>query len=185
MKYTLFFIAIALLASFANPTFSQQDGFQSAKIINGVNPAYPKNDNLRKSGVSGMDSGVVELIYMVDKQGKPFEIMVTYSSLPKFEQEAIQSIAKSVYKPATFDGNPTDSVVTSVVPFKFLGSELRNNRNSTYVVVMGLHRKLPQDFQGHYNKFSKELEKGLPNERKAAHLISKMANLRKQTFNSL
>jgi TonB family protein len=74
---------------------------------------YPVED--RREGGEGW----VKLGFMVDTQGKPFEITVLDSAGDRsLERVAIRSLGESTFEPGTFNGQPTES--GSEMTYKFM-----------------------------------------------------------------
>jgi protein TonB len=88
-----------------------------AEVIGGPPPAYP--DVLRSVGVEG----VVRLQFVVgiDGRAEPRTIRVVSSSHPAFEANAIEGIAKIVFRPARVRGTPVRQLVTQNVRFALGG----------------------------------------------------------------
>lgn len=60
--------------------------------------------------LSNGTEGWVELAFMVDPKGKPFEVTVTRSTgVKEFEKAAVNSIERSLFVPASLDGKPVES----------------------------------------------------------------------------
>jgi TonB family protein len=79
-------------------------------------PAYPQNE--RRLGRDGW----VHLNFMVDPQGKPYEIMVTDSTgNEELEKAAIKAAEKWEFEPATLQGVPIDSGHTMKINFVLSG----------------------------------------------------------------
>jgi TonB family protein len=82
------------------------------------------------SGVCGAlrqgTEGWVELGFMVDPQGKPFEITVIRSTGNKiFDDAATKAIAQSTFEPGTLDGKPIESGFET--KYKFVNTGMRGN----------------------------------------------------------
>lgn len=123
---------------------------------------------------SRIDSGVAELVFIVDKSGQPTNIEVLRSSEVYFDAPAIKTIATYKYKPATVDGRPVDS--RQVARVEFDHSKIANM--SGFVKPMDA----PEGYMSLYNRLRKELNKEEPSHRKAMHTLNKMHRLRYKTF---
>jgi protein TonB len=86
---------------------------EPAEVIGGPPPAYP--DVLRSVGVEG----VVRLQFVVgiDGRAEPGTIRVVSSSHPAFEANAVEGIAKIVFRPARVRGTPVRQLVTQNLRF--------------------------------------------------------------------
>lgn len=123
---------------------------------------------------SKIDSGVVELVFIVDKTGQPAEIEVLRSSQIYFEAPAIKTIATYRYKSATVDAKPVESRQVARVVFDH--SKIANI--SGFVNPMDA----PEGYMSLYNRLRKELKKESPNQRLAMHTLNKIHRLRYKTF---
>lgn len=114
MNRTLYTLVLsALLSLSTTSTFSaeeestdkrQTNNFVAPKLIKRTPPNYPSYE------LNHANAGAVEITFMIDKNGKTFEPIVDYSSKPSFEPLAILALKSYRYKPATFNGEPVDSV---------------------------------------------------------------------------
>ena len=78
--------------------------------------------------------GWVELGFMVDAQGKPFEITVIRSTGSQvFDDAATKAIAQSTFEPGTLDGKPIESGFE--MKYKFLNSWMRGNAGASPAFV--------------------------------------------------
>lgn len=123
---------------------------------------------------SRADSGVVELVFMVDQKGKPSNIVVLRSSQPFFDSAAIKTIATYRYTPARLNGEAIES--RQVARIKFDHSKIANF--SGFVNPMDA----PEGYMSLYNRLRKELKKESPSHRKAMISLNKIHRLRYKTF---
>lgn len=104
--------------------------------------------------------GWVQLGFMVDPKGKPFEITIIRSTGNKtFDKVAMESIERSVFEPASVNGQPIES-----------GYELK------YVFVnngIGVHH----EFQGAYKSLTTAIQSGDRTGADAAMARLKVTNL--------
>jgi TonB family protein len=78
--------------------------------------------------------GWVELGFMVDAQGKPFEITVIRSTGSKvFDDAATQAIAQSTFEPGTLDGRPIESGFE--MKYKFFNPQMRGSAGASGAFV--------------------------------------------------
>ncbi len=100
------FVVVSLMLGWLSniATAAPLEGFEKAIAIKTPVADYPF------SQLHDNSSGVAELIYMVDKQGKPFEIMVSNASLSAFSNMAVYAVRKFRFEPATLNGKPVESV---------------------------------------------------------------------------
>jgi len=67
-------------------------------------PYYPRSR--RQDGTEGW----VQLHFMIDPQGQPYEIAVTDSTGDSaFEESAVRAVERSTFEPASLDGRPIDA----------------------------------------------------------------------------
>ena len=132
----------------------QVNNFVKPKIISRTPPNYPQKE------LDDGNVGVVEATFMVDKTGKTFEPIISYSSKPSFEPFALLSIRSYRYKPATLNGNPVDSISSVRVVF----------------LVDRQDDQVSSQFNKHYKSAYKELEKETPNKSKIEKKIASMEN---------
>ncbi|MBK80748.1 MAG: hypothetical protein CMQ43_07535 [Gammaproteobacteria bacterium] len=79
-------------------------GFRPPERVDVKSPVYP-----RVRQAEGRE-GWVQLDFMVAQDGTPYEIVVTDSSGDEqFEQAAVRALERSVFEPATLDGQPVDA----------------------------------------------------------------------------
>lgn len=123
---------------------------------------------------SRVDSGGVELVFIVDKAGQPIEIEVLRSSQPFFDAVAIKTVASYQFKPARLNANPVDSRQVARVMFDH--SKIANI--SGFVKPMDA----PEGYMSLYNRMRKELKKENPIQRKAMQALNKIHRLRNKTF---
>ena len=154
---------------------------KEAELVKKAQPHYPGHRrtldfNARNPLIGGTstDVGLVELVFMIGKNGKPYEVSVTRSTSPIFEEEAVNTILRYEYRPAKIQNTVIDSKGTALVESEFW-------RETSFPGTMGA----PEGFHSFYNKFTKELEKISPDEYRARRYIEKMANLSDQTYVSL
>ncbi len=102
--------------------------------------SYPGNALLNNR------SGVVELVYIVNAEGKPSEIVVGSYSDRKFIRQSINALKKYRYRPALRNGKPVSSLNRSVMTF------IGRNMNSNAV----------DKFDKNYELFSREFTKSEP-----------------------
>jgi len=123
---------------------------------------------------SRIDSGVVELVFMVDKMGKPIEIEILRSSQPFFDSPAIKTVASYQFKPARVNANPVDSRQVARVVFDH--SKIAN--------ITGFVKPMsaPKGYMSLYKRLRKELKKETPSQRKAMQALNKIHRLRNKTF---
>jgi hypothetical protein len=77
-----------------------------------------------------IDDGLVKLVYMVDPQGKAYQVMVARTSMPKFSKEAVNSINRNQFKPAMRNAKPIDSRHYSDLKFVFDEADLHDSRGN-------------------------------------------------------
>lgn len=160
---------LSLLASLVSGLVHAQE-FEAAKVIES---SVSKNlyDTLWPSRI---DSGVVELVFMVDKTGQPIEIEVLRSSQLFFEPAAINTIASYQYRPARLNADPVES--RQVARIEFDHSKIANMRGFTKPM------NAPEGYMSLYNRLRKELDKESPNQPKAMSALNKIHRLRYKTF---
>jgi TonB family protein len=160
---------LTLLVSLASGLVHAQE-FQVAEVIES---SVSKNF-YESFWPSRIDSGVVELVFMVDKMGQPVEIEVLRSSQPFFDSVAIKTVATYQFKPARLNANAVDSRQVARVVFDH--SKIANI--SGFVKPMDA----PEGYMSLYNRLRKELKKETPSQRKAMQSLNKIHRLRYKTF---
>ena len=178
-------MAVATICLLATARIATASDFESAKLIDVAEPDYPSQRKSESGGVISADSGLVQLRFMVDKQGSPHEIMVIRSSMPKFEEEAIKAVAKYRYQPATKEGIGVDSQMSTSVAFDFSAADLRNARGGKGTLSYKTTRNLPDGYSTFYDQFTDELQKNAPDESTARNLIDRIEPVKHQSFYSL
>ena len=128
------------------------DGFERATRTKGVSANYPYGQARENS------SGVVQLIIMIDKDGKPFEIMVAESSLPAFSNAAVYAVRKWEFSSATLNGKPVES--KQRLRYKFQISQQKQGASPS--------------FTKYYKRLMKELGESEPNLEAATKHIKNM-----------
>lgn len=177
---------LALLLVFCSPAgIALPEGFKPAELQESFSPAYPQQRFSGKSKRASEDSGVVELTYMIDTQGKPFEIAVLRSTMAKFEDAAIKAIQRYKFQPAMLGSAPISTRYTSDVVFRYSARDAQSASGATASRRDLLDIETPYTFDTYYEQFSNELAKPDPRQSHAAHLINKMARLEDQTFLSI
>lgn len=84
------------------------------RLISQLPPQYPRGEQF-----AGRE-GWVGLRFMVDTEGKPYEIAVTESTgIEAFERAAVEAVQAWRFEPAQFDGVPLDASVTRKITFQF------------------------------------------------------------------
>jgi TonB family protein len=82
------------------------------------NPSYPEGPLERG------EEGIVELQFMVNTAGKPFEIAVTNSTGSNdFRREALRAIERNTYIPAMINGEPTVGSHRTLIRFFLLNDD--------------------------------------------------------------
>ena len=103
---------------------------------------------------------MVEVIFMIDKEGNTFEPMVDVSSKSVFEKPALLSVKNFRYEPATLNGNPIESVKRTRVLF----------------LVKNQDDQVSKSFYKSYKSALKELKKEDSNKLKVQGKIKSMEN---------
>lgn len=129
-------------------------GFVAASPIKRPPPQYPESE------LQSSNTGYVELMFMIDEKGKTFEPAIIRSSGPAFEVEALKSVARYKFDPATLNGVPVSS--RDSIRIKFI---VQNQKNRVH-----------QSFGIAYKKALKELNKPNPKVKKILKQISRMEN---------
>ena len=139
------------------------EDYQPAELVEPVLPV-----------VRSEDSGMVELVFMVDENGEVQEPAVVRATLLGWEERAIQAIRKFKFKPAQIG----DRKVASIARYnmEFDSSRIPNR--------LGFPNPMdaPDGYMSLYNTFTKLLNKEEPNKRKAKHTLNKMRELALRTF---
>ncbi|MFW2372650.1 MAG: energy transducer TonB [Gammaproteobacteria bacterium] len=84
------------------------------RFLHQETPVYP--ENMRASG----NTGIVELVVLIDKTGKVRQITIIKSAGEYFDQAAIDAINASSFVPAKVEGKPVSALLKMPVKFKLL-----------------------------------------------------------------
>jgi len=133
-----------------------ETGYIAAKPIKRIPPKYPFNQQKKAQG------GIVEIEFMVDREGKVFEPIVTNSTHPGFEENAVDAVKKYQFEPATLDGNPIISSDSMRMFFEIEGTN--EGAGSTFIKL--------------YKRTNQELDKEVVNQKKVRRNLERMANAR-------
>ena len=181
MPYKLITGLIFGLISLYTFTAQAENVYKPAELVNKAQPHYPDSritpsngSKLPLTGSTGRDVGLVELVFMIGTDGKPYEVFVTRSTSPLFEQEAARAILRYEYRPAKIQNKVVNSKGSALVTSEFWYKK-------PFPGIMGA----PEGFHSFYNKFTKELAKSMPDEDRARMFIKKMSHLSDQTYVSL
>ena len=162
---------------------ANEQKFTPAKLVKKASPHYPKSQQ-RSAGGNRRDFGLVDLVFMVDERGKPYEISVRKSTSVIFEEEAIRVITRYQYEPANLNSKDVNSKSSARVIFKYSRPITRELVTREFFENWRT-RSVPEGFMSHYNKLNVEMEKAKPIEYKARRRLEKMVELRDQTSLSL
>ena len=118
----LVFVVITLgtHCSFANPqqalqSFGDHQVFIKPEILKYARPVYPLEAHRDES------AALVEVAFMVDSDGKPYELTVVQSNDSVFNDAALQAVRKYKFNPASLDSNAVDSRFTMGLLFMMDG----------------------------------------------------------------
>ena len=129
-----------------------------------------------RSGLNevGINSGAVDILFMVDKSGQPNQAMVLRSSGKLFEEPAVAYLLKQKFKPATYAGKVVDSVYRLRVLLDH--SQIEN--------ISGFVRPIdsPPGFEAYFNKFNKLMDSDESSKDDAVWRIRQMIKLRYRTY---
>lgn len=126
--------------------------YLKAEAISRPSPRYPESRARLSHG------GLVEVIFMVDKHGKPYDVLVTSSTHEDFEEKAVQALASYVYKPASIKGVAVDSSQALVIKFQM--------ENAV--------PKVSKDFRRLYNRSKKAIASEKSNPENARKLLGRL-----------
>ena len=180
---TLYYFVLCLF--FCNIASAQASDLIEAELVKSAEPNYPTERNSGRGGEVSIDDGLVKLIYMVDKQGKPYQVMVVRSSMPKFSEEAVKSINRNQFKPAMRNAKPVDSRYHSDLKFVFDEADLHDSRGNKGSISGARRFSLPDGYKSYYDQFSEELDQAKPDQDKLQQLLNTMTNIKHQSFYSL
>lgn len=104
-KFNLGLMVLLIIVFGAAPLQATEKKFAPAVIVKKANPYFPHarkplDKGTRLAKFTKFEVGLVELIFMVSKDGNPYEISVTGSTSSDFEKEAIRAVARYKYKAA-------------------------------------------------------------------------------------
>lgn len=138
--------------------------FQGPKPLKMTPPSYPKDE------VSSGIEGWVQLNFMVDPNGKPYEISVMESTGVKaFDKAAIRMIERSTFEPARLSGRAIDSGTLLKVIFTMYTPELSARR----------------EFVAAFKDFNKALQSGDRAKADASFAELKVRNLYEDAYYNL
>ncbi len=104
MRNTILVLSVlAALTVFQESFSNEKDKLQYPLVVKRGEVVYPNN---RRRDASG---GIVEILTMVDKQGKPFSPMILRSTNKYFDKAALNAIEGYVFEPATYGASPVES----------------------------------------------------------------------------
>lgn len=152
--------------------------FSLPQLISKAEIPHPDMAYNEREDNASYDSGIVELIYMVDEQGNPAEISVLRSSLEKFEAAAIETIQTHSYQPATLNGKPVSSMMTSSIVFEINRRSIAFDR--WYLRNEGL--KQDEEFSRLFKKLKNELAKTDHDLETLNELLAVMSDLKSRSF---
>lgn len=111
-------LALATIAAAQTPERVEVDVFKGPKGKRVKPPEYPQEERSQNR------DGWVALNFMVDPQGKPYEITVIESTGNKqLEKAAVRAAEDWEFEPATLDGTPIDAGHTMKVHFVLTGGQ--------------------------------------------------------------
>jgi periplasmic protein TonB len=102
---------LTLVIAFAGATPARA-ATEQAVPVRMVAPVYPID--LKRDGVTG----IVSVVFDVDEKGDVQDPKILKSSDPKFEQPALDAIAKWKFKPCRKDGVPVKTRMAIPLQFK-------------------------------------------------------------------
>ena len=131
-----------------------EEVFISPKIVKRDNPDYPHSE-LRNG-----NAGMVDIQFMVDKEGQTFEPVIETSSRKSFETKALAALKNYQYEAATVNGQAIESVQRVRIVF------LIDQQND----------QVSKPFYRNYSLATKELSKEQPDINKIKKYITSMEN---------
>lgn len=152
------FIFIALAVTFSEIVFAET-AFQPPVLKEGLIDKY---SNYPASEGSMARTGRVSVSFMVDKDGKPFEVMVEQANNPKFIKATIKSILAGKYEPATLNGVPVEAHIRSVERFN-IGYNSRSGSVST------------KNMNKYLKLFNAEIKREDPDQKSLSKYLKRMA----------
>jgi len=155
--------------------------FSPAKLLSNERLRHPDQHYNQRNQNASYDSGVVELIYIVDKLGRPMHISVIRSTMPKFEQAAIDTIKTYRYQPAVLAGQAIQSVHKTNIVFELNRTSIGFDR--WYLRDEG--KQQDEQFSKLYKKLKKALRAKNPDFEKSESLLKKMTKIRSRSFSRL
>jgi hypothetical protein len=130
-----------------------------------------------------IDDGLVKLVYMVDPQGKPYQVMVARTSMPKFSKEAVKSINRNQFKPAMRNANPIDSRHYRDLKFVFDEADSHDSLGNKGSVGDARRFSFPDGYKSYYEQFTQALDQAKPDQSKLQQLLntSRILSIRAST----
>jgi TonB family protein len=173
MKIIICLTAIALV--WFQPAVAESNTFESATILSKIQPSFAGYSEPENSDNLDTDSGLVNVSFMVNHDGQPYEVTVISSSHSKFEAAAVSAIEAASYSAASLNGKAVNSRLNHMVEFIYSPKAGSKGRN----------KGLPNRFSGMYEKFNTEIQRSSPSQNKSTKYLEKMANIPNQNFYSL
>ena len=175
-------LVLSLLSVAARAEVPQ--GYIAPKLVKDVKAVYPM-DRFAQKAETSVDDGLVEVIYMVDETGKTFSPVVVRASMEKFIEPSLRALARYKYEPATLNNKPVQAAMRKTFEFELKAADLRSARGSTASFTGVREQGVPDGFQSFYDEFTEVLQKPAPDPARLANLLSRMVELKHQSFYGL
>lgn len=128
------------------------DSFRGPVLLEHVIPEYPRNR------LNEGEESWVQVNFMVDPEGKPYEIVVTDSiGHSSFKSAAIRAVKRWKYQPAIYNGEKIDAGAHSKIVFQI--SDQPKGASDRFVKVQNALRKaVAEDDKEQADRYLKMLE---------------------------
>ncbi len=128
------------------------DSFQGPVLLEHVVPEFPRNRLIK-----GEESWV-QVNFMVDPEGKPYEIVVTDSiGHSSFKSAAVRAVKKWKYQPAIYNGEKIDAGARHKIVFQ-LPNEPRGASDRFVKIQNALRKAVAEDDKENADRYLKMLE---------------------------
>lgn len=128
------------------------DSFQGPVLLEVVVPEFPPNRSIK-----GEESWV-QVNFMVDPEGKPYEIVVTDSiGHSSFKNAAVRAVKKWKYQPAVYNGEKIDAGARHKIVFQ-LPDEPRGASDRFVKIQNALREAVSEDDKEKADRYLKMLE---------------------------
>lgn len=145
-------VIISLLGNTYVDVAAAEPVFIEPEPVKRESPIYPKS--MARNAIEG----VVEVLFMVKKDGTVYAPIALMSTNPEFERSALNAVMKYKYQPATMNGEPLDSHYQATISYH----------------MQEAGDLVSRSFARNRQSVIKELAKGKPNKIKIEAILARM-----------